>query len=198
MSNCIEKNKKKGYNQIENFKGVFIDMKREDGASIIALILVIIVLIIIAGVAFYVVFGEKGLVNKYTENNVEYNKQEIVDKLNSIVKEKYVLDFKYAQENKKNIDEIYNADSVIAYLIDKDYIEQLKDVNDNFVENQYYINPETLNSDIATNVLNENGSDSNGTKLFKIKKLDDKYMIYFVNKYGEEEELEELIMNPEV
>ena len=117
---------------------------------------------------------------------------------NLIVKEKYVLDYKYASENNKNIDEIYSADTVLQYLLDKNIIEQLKDINDNIVENQYFINPDALNSDIATNVINGNGSNSNGTKVFKIKQLEDKYMIYFVNKFGDEEELGELVMKPEV
>ena len=63
---------------------------------------------------------------------------------------------------------------------------------------EYYINADSLNSDIATQVINENGSNSNGTKVFKIKKIEDKYMIYFVDKYGEQEEIGELIMKPEV
>ena len=46
------------------------------------------------------------------------------------------------------------------------------------------------------NAINENGSESNGTKVYKIKKLDSKYMIYFVDKYGDEEELGELVLNP--
>jgi len=170
-------------------------MKKENGASIILLVIVIVVLAIIAGVALHVVYKN---LNRFTETEVEYNKEEIVEKLNLIVKEKYVLDYKYASENNKNIDEIYSADTVLQYLLDKNIIEQLKDINDNIVENQYFINPDALNSDIATNVLNENGSNSNGTKVFKIKKLDDNYMIYFVNKYGDEEELGELIMKPEV
>lgn len=173
-------------------------MKRENGASVIALILVIVVIVIIVGIALYKIFGSGGVLNQYTENDVEYNKTEIVEKMNLIVKEKYVLDYKYASENNQKIEDIYSADTVIQFLLDKNYIEQLKDINDNIVENQYFINPDSLNSDIATGVINENGSNSNGTKVFKIKKLDDKYMIYFVNKYGEEEELGELVMNPEV
>ena len=170
-------------------------MKKENGASIILLVIVIVVLVIIAGVALHVVYKN---LNRFTETEVEYNKEEIVEKLNLIVKEKYVLDYKYASENNKNIDEIYSADTVLQYLLDKNIIEQLKDINDNIVENQYFINPDALNSDIATSVINENGSNSNGTKVFKIKKLEEKYMIYFVNKYGDEEELGELIMKPEV
>ena len=66
------------------------------------------------------------------------------------------------------------------------------------VQDQYFINPDSLNSDIATNAIKENGSDGNGTKIFKIKKLDTKYMIYFVDKYGVKEEIGELILKPEV
>ena len=65
------------------------------------------------------------------------------------------------------------------------------------VEDQYYIKPNALKGDIATSVINENGSESNGTKVYKIKKIEEKYLIYFVDKYGEEEELGELILNPE-
>ena len=101
-------------------------------------------------------------------------------------------------ENNKNIDEIYSQDTVIQYLLEKQYIEQLKDINDNPVENQYYINPDALNSDIATDTLKENGSSGNGTKIFKVKKVEDRYLIYFIDKYGEEEELGEINMRPEV
>lgn len=173
-------------------------MKKENGASIVALIIVIVIIVAIIGIVIYKLFGNDGIVPQQIENDVEYNKTEIVEKLNLIVKEKYVLDYKYASENNQKIEDIYSADTVIKYLLDSNYIEQLKDVNDNLVENQYFINASALNSDIATNLINENGSSSNGTKVFKIKKLEEKYMIYFVNKYGEEEELGELVMNPEV
>ena len=115
-----------------------------------------------------------------------------------IIKEKYFFEYKYASENHINFEELYNTDAVIKSLIDNGHIEQLKDINDNPVENQYYIHPDTLKSDIKKNEINENGSNSNGTKVFKIKKLEDKFMIYFVDKYGEEEELGELIIYPDI
>ena len=142
--------------------------------------------------------GFSGIIDQYKEADVEYNKSEIVEKLNLIVKQKYVLDYKYASENNENIEEIYTEETVFNYLLEQKYIEPLKDINDNLVEDQYYINPEALNSDIATEVLNENGSASNGTKLFKLKKVEETYMIYFVDKYGDEEELGELVLKPEV
>ena len=173
-------------------------MRREDGLSIIALIIIIVILIIIAVFAYNKIFGEDGIVTQYSENETEYNKEEIVDKLNLIVKEKYILDSKYAVENNQNIDEVYTAETLIQYLKDKEYIEELKDVNDNVVEDQYYINAPNITGDLATSVVNENGSDSNGTKVFKIKKVEEKYMIYFVDKFGEETELGELVIKPEV
>jgi hypothetical protein len=173
-------------------------MKREDGLSIIALIIIIVILIIIAGVAVNKLFGDDGVVNQLSEADNEYNKTEIVEKLNLIVKEKYVFDYKYAQENNKKIEEIYTDEIVLNYLVDSGYIEQLKDINDNLVEDQYFINPDSLNSDLATNAIKENGSNGNGTKIYKVKKIDEKYMIYFVDKYGNEEELGELNLKPEV
>lgn len=173
-------------------------MRKEDGLSIISLIVIIVILVVILGVAVKVVLGEDGILAKYSQADYEYNKSEIVEKLNFIIKEKYVLDYKYALENKKDINEIYSEKIVFQYLLDSGYIEQLKDIKDNLVQDQYFIKPESLDGDIATNALKQNGSKGNGTKIFKIKKLEEKYMIYFVDKYGEEEEIGELILKPEV
>lgn len=170
-------------------------MRKEDGLSAIALIIIIVILVVIATFAFNKV---QNVVDDLKETDVEYNKTEIVEKLNLIVKEKYVKDYKFAQENNKKIEEVYNPDIVINYLLEKNYIEQLKDINDRLVQDEYYINANSLNSDIATQVINENGSNSNGTKVFKVKKIDEKYMIYFVDKYGDQTEIGELNMSPEV
>lgn len=170
-------------------------MRKEDGLSAIALILIIVILAVVATLAFNKV---QHVVDDLKETDVEYNKTEIVEKLNLIVKEKYVKDYKFAQENDKKIEEVYTPDIVINYLLEKNYIEQLKDINDRLVQDEYYINANSLNSDIATQVINENGSNSNGTKVFKVKKIEEKYMIYFVDKYGDQTEIGELNMNPEV
>lgn len=173
-------------------------MRREDFFSILILFVIIALLIALAVFAINKVFGKEGVIDQYTEADNEYNKSEIVDKLNLIIKEKYIFDYKYATANNKTVTEVYNEETIIGYLLDENYIEPLKDINDNLVENQYYIQPNSINSDIATSVINENGSESNGTKIFKIKKLENKYSIFFVDKYGEEEEIGELILNPEV
>lgn len=172
-------------------------MKKEDGLSIIGLVFFIIILLIVAFFLANKIFGKDGILDKYQESDNEYNKTEIVDKLNLIIKEKYILDYKYATENQKDPAEYCNSEKLFNYLLDSGYIEQLKDINDNLVENQYYINADALNTDLATNEINKNGSESNGTKIYKIKKLEDKYMLYFVDKYGEEEELGELVMESE-
>ncbi len=173
-------------------------MRREDGLSILSLVIIIAILILVAVFAVNKIFGKNGLVDQIKETDNEYNTTEIVDNLNLIIKEKYVLDSKYALENGKKIEEVCNPDIIFAYLIENGYIEQLMDINDNLVEDQYYINPKAFKGDIASNAINENGSSSNGTKVYKIKKNDDKYMIYFVDKYGEEQELGELNLRPEV
>ena len=173
-------------------------MNREDGLSIISLIIIIILLVVIAVVAVNKIFGKDGVVNQIKEADNDYNKTEIVDNLNLVVKEKYVLDSKYALENDLKIEDVCNETVLFQYLLDEGYIEELKDINDNLVADQYYINPDAFKSDIASNAINENGSNSNGTKVYKVKKIDNKFMIYFVDKYGEEEELGELNLKPEV
>lgn len=173
-------------------------MRKEDGLSIISLIIIVVILIVILGMAAKVIFGEDGIVEKYSQADNEYNKSEIVEKLNFIIKEKYVLDYKFALENKKDINELYTEETAFQYLLDNGHIEPLKDIDDNLVEDQYFINAETLNSDIATNAIRANGSKGNGTKIYKIKKVEEKLEIFFVDKYGEEEEIGELILKPEI
>lgn len=170
-------------------------MRKQDGLSIIALVIIIAILVVIAG---FIYNKAKNVVDEFKETDTEYNKVEIVEKLNLLVKEKYIKDYQYAQEFNQNIDEVFNPETVINYLTENRYIEQLKDIDDRLVQDEYYINADSLNSDIATQVINENGSQSNGTKVFKIKKIEDKYMMYFVDKYGEQEEIGELNMKPEV
>lgn len=173
-------------------------MRKDGGFSAIALIITIIIIIIIAIIAINKLIGDDGIIRQYKQEDTEYNKTEVVEKLNLIIKEKYFGDYKYAQENKKNIDEIYTEEAVFNYLLENNYIEELRDINDNLVSNEYYIKTESLNRDIVSYEVNPNGSAGNGTKVFKIKKVDTKYMIYFVDKYGNEEELGELVMHPQI
>lgn len=170
-------------------------MRKQDGLSIIALVIIIAILVVIAG---FIYNKAKNVVDEFKETDTEYNKVEIVEKLNLLVKEKYIKDYQYAQEFNQKIEEVFTPEAVINYLTENNYIEQLKDIDDRLVQDEYYINANSLNSDIATQVINENGSHSNGTKVFKIKKMEDKYMMYFVDKYGEQEEIGELNMHPEV
>ena len=57
-------------------------------------IFLIVILLAIAFFAVNKIFGKGGMVEKYKEADNEYNKTEIVDNLNLIIKEKYVLDYK--------------------------------------------------------------------------------------------------------
>lgn len=170
-------------------------MRKNEGLSIIVLILISIMILV--GVGF-VANWAWNKISEVREADTEYNKEEVVSNLNMLIKEKYFFEYKYASENHVDFSELYTTEKVIQSLIDNGHIEQLKDINDNLVEDQYYIHPETLKSDFSENEINENGSDSNGTKLFKLKKIDERFMIYFVDKYGEEEELGELIIFPEI
>lgn len=173
-------------------------MKKGNGFSIVgSIIIVIIILLIIAFFAGDKIFGRNGMVDQIKEAENEFNKTEIVDSLNLVIKEKYVLDYKYASENDLKPEEFCTQENFFKYLLDNGYIEQLKDIKDNLVENQYYIKAESLNGDIETGIINKNGSQSNGTKIYKIKKFEGKYLIYFVDKYGDEENVGELILDPE-
>ena len=104
-------------------------MRKEDGLSILGLIFLIVILLAIAFFAVNKIFGKGGMVEKYKEADNEYNKTEIVDNLNLIIKEKYVLDYKYAIENNLNPEEVCTAEKYFQYLLDSGYIEQLKILN---------------------------------------------------------------------
>ncbi len=171
-------------------------MKKEAGLSILSLIITIVILLVIAAFLGNKIFGKNGIFEKYKETENEYNKAEIVDILNQVAREKYVLDYNYAIENNLKPEEYCSPDNLFKYLLDCGYLEQLKDIKDNLVQDQYYIIPESLNGNLAMNAINENGSESNGTKVYKVKKLENKYIIFFVDKYGDEEELGELDLNP--
>ena len=121
----------------------FYFMKKEDGLSIIALILLIVVVAAVLGVV-----GTKAwqIFQGMRDEDTEYNKTEIVEDVNLIVKEKYVFDYKYCLENNQNMDELYNETYLIDYLKTEGYIEDLRDINDNPVQDQYYINAEKLKS----------------------------------------------------
>ena len=139
-------------------------MKREDIFSVLSLLVIIVVLILISAYVANKLFGKEGVIDQYKEADTEYNKSEIVEKLNLTIKEKYVLDYKYAQENKKDIEEIYTTETAFNFLLEQGYLEPLKDVDDDVVENEYYVNAEKLNSDIATSAINANGAASNKCK----------------------------------
>lgn len=173
-------------------------MKKEDGLSIVSLIVIIVILIVVLGFIANFIFGEGGIVEKYSQEDYEYNKHEIVELLNYKIKEKYIFDHKYATENNKDINEVYSEETIVKYLIENKYLEQLKDIENNLVQDQYYINATTLDSELEKNSIKANGSEGNGTKLFKVKKEEDKYLILFVDKYGVEEKIGELILKPEV
>ena len=77
-------------------------MKRDNGLSIVALIITIVILLVVAVFAYIKIFGENGILRKYNESETEYNKEEIVEKINTIVKQKYIFDTKYCSENNKS------------------------------------------------------------------------------------------------
>ena len=82
-------------------------MRKDAGFSIIGLIITIVILLVVAVIAINKIFGDNGIVSQYKEEDTEYNKNEVVENINFIIKEKYFGDYKYASENDKNINEIY-------------------------------------------------------------------------------------------
>ena len=64
-------------------------------------------------------------ISAHYENN--YNKEEVLDKLNNLVTQKFIEINNQAKENNGNISEMYNSDVVIEYLKQSFIIEETYD-----------------------------------------------------------------------
>ena len=75
-------------------------MRKDGGFSAIALIITIIIIIIIAVIAINKLIGDDGIIRQYKQEDTEYNKTEVVEKLNLIIKEKYFGDYNRVYTNR--------------------------------------------------------------------------------------------------
>ena len=74
-------------------------MKKQDGLSILVLLLVSVLLVVGIGFAGNFIWNK---VVEMKDADTEYNKEEVVNNLNFIIKEKYFFEYKYASENNIN------------------------------------------------------------------------------------------------
>lgn len=158
-------------------------MGKENGFAYQVLVLIIIIIIAVAGVVINKIVGKNGVLNKVVEVEAEYSKEDVLEKINHKVTQKFIEINNEAKANNKNISEMYNSDVIIEYLKQNLIIEETYDENGNFQEGIYNINVDKLK--------NENEEiHYDGT--FKLEKKEDKYMVMHYDKENKSQELGEL------
>ncbi len=195
-------------------------MKNNRGATILPLVITIIILLVLAGIALYFTIGENGVVKKVEDEEITFNKDEVLEGLNIIIREKYLDAYsKGTKDGKNNLDQFYNGEKVIQFLLgysggedgnvdmnsqpdSTKYIEVLSDSSfnkENFSKEEnvsyYFINLEELKRDINRYGKGENGSSGD---FFYLKCSGDSYKVYYLNLNGEEEEIGDLQIKQEL
>ena len=158
-------------------------MGRENGFAYQVLVLIVIIIIAIAGVCINKVVGRKGVIDRVTEVETEYSKEDVLEKMNHKITQKFIEINNQAKQENKSISELYNSEVVINYLKESGIIEDIIDDDGNIVENKYKINLDNLKE-------KENDTQYSGN--FKLEKIEEKYKVIFYDEEGKSEEIGEL------
>lgn len=156
-------------------------MYKENGFAYQILVLIIIIVIAVAGVLINKVVGKNGMLNKAVQVENEYKKEDILEKINYIVTQRFIEMNNQAKANNQNISEIYNSDVIIEYLKQSFIITEIFDEKGNFQEGIY---------DIDISKLQDDEIQIEGT--FRLEKKDDKYMVVWYDENGKTQEVGEL------
>ncbi len=159
-----------------------VQMLKEDGLAYQVLVLVIIIIIASAGVLINKVIGKNGMLNKVAEVETEFTKEDVLEKINYKVTQKFIELNNVAKENNQNISELYNRDVVIEFLKQNLIIIEIHDENGDFVEGVYDIDVSKLKE--------ENEKQNAGT--YKLQRIEEKDMVVYYNENNEPEQIGEL------
>lgn len=158
-------------------------MGRENGFAYQVLVLIVIIIIAIAGVCINKVVGKKGVIDRVTTVETEYSKEDVLEKINHKITQKFIEINNQAKQENKNISELYNSDVVISYLKESGIISDVIDDAGNVIPDIFNINLDSLKDE--NDEVQYSGE-------FKLQKIEDKYKVVFYNKEGESEEIGEL------
>ena len=106
-------------------------MGRENGFAYQILVLIVIIIIAIAGVCINKVVGKKGVIDRVTTVEKEYSKEEVLEKINHKITQKFIEINNQAKQENKSISELYNSEVVINFLIESGVIEPENDETGN-------------------------------------------------------------------
>lgn len=184
-------------------------MVNNEGKAFVTVIIILVILGIVGVVAYNMATGTDGILTKVTSDEEKYDKSEVLEEINFVIKEKYLEAYSKATVGGENkIQEFYNPEKVMAYLkghavkddgsvnleeapTQKIYIEDLVDEKD-----CYYININTFKRDITTYGKGKNEKDSKD--YFFIKKDAEEYKLYYKDSDAKVEEIGALVFEQEM
>lgn len=158
-------------------------MYKENGFAYQILVLIIIIVIAIAGVVINKVIGKNGVLDKVATVENEYFKEDVLEKINYKVTQKFIELNNVAKETGKSISELYNTEVVLEFLKQNLIIEQEYDEEGNLKEGIYIINVDKLI---------ENDEKYIPTEVFKLEKIEERYMIVYYKNAKVSQEVGEL------
>lgn len=160
-----------------------VQMEKETGFAYQVLVLVIILIIAIAGVIINKIIGKDGMVNKVVEVETEFSKEDILEKINYKVTQKFIELNNQANQNHQNILEIYNENVVIEFLKQNEIIHETFDESGNLIDNVFEID--------ISKLTDEEKSAVNIGK-FQLEKIENEYVVVYYDENGETEQIGKL------
>ncbi len=158
-------------------------MKEENGFAYQILVLMIIIVIAVAGVVINKIVGKNGMLNRVAEVETEFSKEDVLEKINHKVRQKFIEINNEAKASNRNILEMYNTDMVIEFLKQNFVIEETKDEEGKFQEGIYHIN---------VGKLQDEEKEIHYVGKFQLEKRENKYIVIWYNEEGKSQEVGEL------
>ncbi len=147
------------------------------------LVLMIIIVIAIAGVLINKVIGKDGMVDKVVEVETEFRKEDVLEKLNYKVTQKFIELNNTAKQNNQKISELYNQDVVIEFLKQNEIIVASQDEAGNPIDGVY---------EIDVSKVKEEAEEASNLGTFKLQKRENQFFVVYYDENGETQEIGEL------
>ncbi len=158
-------------------------MLKEGGFAYQLLVLMIIIVIAIAGVLINKVIGKDGMVDKVVEVETEFRKEDVLEKLNYKVTQKFIELNNTAKQNNQKISELYNQDVVIEFLKQNEIIVASQDEAGNPIDGVY---------EIDVSKVKEEAEEASNLGTFKLQKRENQFFVVYYDENNQAQELGEL------
>lgn len=188
-------------------------MEKNQGLTMISLVITIIVLLILAGVSINLIIGDNGILTRATTVEVTFNKSEVIEEINILATEKYLEAYNKASAagDVGNFQNYYNPTKVIYFLLGKDddgndvtdakkYIEPLGGYTDTNDDTRYFIIVRSLSRSVERYGKGDNNVDNNDYFFIRATKDDNGKIltakVIYKNLENNEEEIGDIVFNP--